>query len=319
MADKLKIFVRDDNDRKISHWHIDHWLREGHEVQQDMYPDWEKVAWSDVSIFFWCDNYAQMLAADAAKYPCQKIVQCVDLDAWAGHWGSLEWGNIDDMVFMSKHIQEMVLGHIEPVWESNNVRKPRIHQLPLGVYTKDWKYTDRSKNPRKMMGFVAAEWWSAKNPAMVLQLMKKLVDKDPEWQFSWVGKWGPEKWLYQYVWNMIDDLGLREHVHTDFNRLESLDDWWNSVDYFVTFSQKDSYSLIVGEAMAKGIKTFVHNFWGAKNIWDKKYIWSHLDELVEKILADDYNSREYRTYIKRNHDIRPVLKKWDNMLTLGKL
>jgi glycosyltransferase involved in cell wall biosynthesis len=318
MDKKLKIFVREDNDHKISHWHIDHWQKEGHEVQWDMYPDWDKVAWSDVSIFFWCDPYAQMLAARADEFPCQKVVQCVDIDAWAGHWGSLDWGKIDDMVFMSKHIKDMVLGHSEPVWEANGVRHPRVHHFPLGIDLKQWKYQDR-KQPKKMMGFVAAEWWSAKNPAMVLQLMKKLVDIDPEWHFSWVGKWGPEKWLYEYVWNMIDDLGLREHVHTDFNRQESLDDWWKNIDYFVTFSQKDSFSLIVGEAMAKGIKTFVHNFLGAKNIWDHKYVWSSLDELVEKILKDDYNSREYRTYIKRNHDIRPILKEWDKMLMLGKL
>lgn len=313
----MKIFVRDDNDHKITHWHIDHWLKSGHEVQWDMYPDWDKVAWSDVSFFAWCDPYAQMLAARADEFKCQKVIQVVDLDAWAGHWGTVEWGKIDDMVFMSQHIQSMVLGHIQSVWEANNVSAPRIHRLPLGIEPNDWKFQDRSKFPRKVMGFVAAEWWSAKNPAMVLQLMKKLVDHDPEWRFSWVGAWGPEKWLYHYIQGQIDDLGLREHVHTDFNRQESLDHWWNDIDYFVTFSQKDSYSLIVGEAMAKGIKTFVHNFWGAKHIWDEKYVWSHLDDLFERIIADDYNSKEYRVYVSKKHNINPILQKWDQLITSG--
>lgn len=313
-----KIFVRDDNDRKISHWHINHWEKKGHEVYQDMYPDFEKVAWSDVSIFFWTDPYVQELTKRADEFSCQKIAQVVDLDGWAGHWGAdyTDWGKIDDMVFMSQHIKEMVLGHLEPVWEARGTSKPRIHHLPLGIDPSEWKFKDR-KHPKKRMGFVAAEWWSAKNPAMIPMFMKKLVDADPEWTFSWVGKWGPEKWLYHYIQNQIDSLGLREHVHTDFNRQENLDDWWETVDYFVTFSQKDSYSLIVGEAMAKGIKTLVHNFYGAEHIWDEKYIWRHLDELVEKVLADDYDSKDYREYIKKKHNIKPILKRWDKIISLG--
>jgi hypothetical protein len=190
--------------------------------------------------------------------------------------------------------------------------------MPLGVDVSQWKFKDRSKNPKKHMGFVAAEWWSAKNPAMVPMLARKLLDEDPNWQFSWVGNWGPEKWLYHYVLNQIDSLNLRDNFYIDFNRQESLDDWWDQIDYFVTFSQKDSFSLIVGEAMAKGIKTFVHNFYGAEHIWDEKYIWRSFDELVEKVLEDDYNSKEYRQYIVRKKNIKPVLRKWDKLITLGR-
>lgn len=313
----MKLFVRDDDDRKISHWHIDHWQQAGHEIFQSAYPDWDRIAWADAAVFFWCDPYAQDLARKASEFNCQKIIQVVDLDAWAGHWGTVDWSQIDDMVFMSQHIKDMVLGHQQPVWEANNASQPRIHHLPLGVEPNDWKFKDRSKNPRKVMGFVAAEWWSAKNPAMIPMFMKKLVDIDPEWKFSWVGKWGPEKWLLHYIYNQLDTLGLREHVHIDFNPQPSLDDWWEGIDYFVTFSQKDSYSLIVGEAMAKGIKTMVHNFFGAENIWDRKYVWTHFDELVEKVLADDYDSAEYRNYIHKHHNINPILQQWDNLLTLG--
>lgn len=313
----MKIFVRDDNDRKITHNLIDHWEKQGHEVHQDMYPDFDIIKECDVAFFAWCDPYAQMLAEKADEFDCQKIIQCVDLDAWAGHWGTVKWENIDDMVFMSQHIRRMVLGHIEPVWAENGTISPRIHHMPLGIDVSEWKFKDRTKTHKKKMGFVAAEWWSAKNPAMIPMFARKLLDEDPNWEFSWVGAWGPEKWLYHYCMNQIDSLNLREHFHIDLNRQESLDDWWENIDYFVTFSQKDSFSLIVGEAMAKGIKTFAHNFYGAEHIWDEKYIWRSFDELVEKVLDDDYDSREYRRYIVKKKNIKPILKKWDKLITLG--
>lgn len=309
----MKIFVRDDNDRKISKWHIANWEAQGHEVIQNMYPDWEQVAWSDVAIFFWCDQYAQQLATEPNLDHVKKIIQCVDIDGWSGHWGTVEWKNIDHLIFMSEHIRDMVMGHLNGQYE-DKFPTPITH-LPLGIDVTQWKYRDRTNNHKKVMGFVADEWWSAKNPAMVVQAMAALVKQDPAWQFQWVGKWGPEKWLKYYIENQIKQLGLSEHVAIDWNRQESLDDWWESIDYFTTFSQKDSFSLIVGEAMAKGIKTLVHNFYGADKIWNEKYIWKTLDELVEKVTKDDYDSEEYREYIIKNHDINPILERWDQTIT----
>ena len=76
---------------------------------------------------------------------------------------------------------------------------------------------------------------------------------------------------------------------------------------------KEAYSLIIGEAMAKGIMALTHCFYGAERIWDELYIWNTIDEVCNKMLGA-YESLKYYDYIKDKHNLKKVLKKWDTLL-----
>lgn len=307
----MKIYYIDMPNKKISKWHESYWISQGHEVKHDMYFKEDLLKWADVCINLWCEGSA----GELATYPkegthAKRYIQIVDIDAWYGHYRGIDWTNIDGVIFMSKHIQEMCA----PFFQDKFPNLPQYH-FPLGIDLTQWTFSERDGN-RHTVGFVADEWWSAKNPAMVVQFMAKLIKESGHrnWKFDWRGAWGPEQWLRAYIDHMIKETNLTDLVNMDLTRVPDLNAWWDQQDYFVTFSQKDSYSLIVGEAMAKGIKTLTHNWFRAKDIWDEKYVWTTIDEAVEKILKQDYNSQEYREYIAKNHDIMNVMKKWDTIL-----
>ena len=65
------------------------------------------------------------------------------------------------------------------------------------------------------------------------------------------------------------------------------------MDYSLSCSYKEAFSLITAESMACGLKPVIHNWLGAKDIWGDQWTFNTIDEAVE-IFLGDYISNDYR-------------------------
>ena len=60
----------------------------------------------------------------------------------------------------------------------------------------------------------------------------------------------------------------------------------------------EGYGYSIMEAMAKGIKPVIHNFFEAKYFYPKEYLYNTIDEAVTNITnVRNYNSKEYREWL----------------------
>ena len=59
--------------------------------------------------------------------------------------------------------------------------------------------------------------------------------------------------------------------------------------------------------MTIGVKPIIHNFIFADEIWDKKYLFNRIDEAVDMIISDEYNSKQYRKFIEDNYSLNKQL------------
>ena len=69
------------------------------------------------------------------------------------------------------------------------------------------------------------------------------------------------------------------------------------------------------EAMCKGVKPLIHNFFGSEMIFKKDYIWSSIDDLVKMLSHNSkYDSYTYRSFIKNNYSNVQIVKKYGEIL-----
>ena len=57
------------------------------------------------------------------------------------------------------------------------------------------------------------------------------------------------------------------------------------------------------EAMARGIKPIIHNFYAARGFYPDDLIYNTIDEAVEKITEESYDSESYRRFIEDNYTL----------------
>ena len=78
--------------------------------------------------------------------------------------------------------------------------------------------------------------------------------------------------------------------------LPGIDEFLEGKNYLLHASHKEAFSAATAEAMAKGIKPVPHRFFGADDIWPG-LTWDSIDQAIEMITNDTYDSQSYRQYL----------------------
>ena len=114
--------------------------------------------------------------------------------------------------------------------------------------------------------------------------------------------------------------GIEDRV-TLYPHVENMNEWYEGIDYLLHPGMKEAFCYAVGEAMAKGIKPIVNNFYGAKDIWYNEILYdTHSGAL--SMFSNGHPGNpikphgEYREYIKNNYSLERYFKETDEYIGL---
>lgn len=307
----MKICLFDPYGGKFTQDMQDWWTAHGHEVAYSQYYNPDLVPDADVVWFDTADNnLLSAMKPDAAlkdqwAFETKQgrwdmhtmdltgkkvIVRAIDIEVWSGAHANDIWDLVDDVIFLAPHIQELMMADSRP--QQGHFKQ---HVIPCGVNLDRWTFKEREK------GFnigVVSELWESKGVDLALQIALKLKQIDPRYNIEWIGPQQMYHWGKAYFDDFIDFNGLPIKYSSD--RVEDLDTWWADKNYVLHCSAKEAYSYATAEAMAKGIKPVFHRYYGADATWPH-LTWTSIDEAVNLITEEDYDSNSYRQYLINNH------------------
>lgn len=236
------------------------------------------------------------------------INRAIDIDVYYGHYRQVEWQNIDHLAYIAKHIFKKMDDEMQ---FAERFPKLKTTHIPLGINLSEWTY--HKHQPGKNIAWVNHNW-TGKGLPLMLQALRKLNDVSQGWQLHIVCDWSNEHWYPPYIYHIIKELGLQDNV-TFYEKQPNLDGFLDNMDYLISSSYKEAFSLILAEAMAKGIKVLTHNWLGSTDIWPREMVWTTIDEFVEKMLADDYDSEKYRALAEQHSHVYE-LEAFDKLIGL---
>jgi len=304
------------NFRTTRHWRD--YLAENHELETDMYADPEKMAWADVIWMEWCE-YAAILASkgvyndetchfwndsenrfgagNSRDWRKSKLfIRPIDIDIHAGHFRGVDWTRVQAMCYIAPHFREMLM---------DGMQYPpglRIEETRLSVKLDEWVW--RSRGPGKNIAWMN-ENWSAKNLPAAIYALHRLVRYEG-WSDAVLhvvsnGRSG-ENWLHRHVRHMVRYLGLEENVRF-YDSVPSVDKFLDDKDFLWHTGMKEGFSLICGEALAKGIKVLMLNWESSKEIWPEELVCDTPEILAARTAIGGYDSAQLRSYAERySHD-----------------
>lgn len=306
----MRVYVCDAVGGKTTkHWIK--WLGENHELVVDQYFNPVYAEWADIIYIEWCETPAIEASRLKAHYDGvydhmgvrgerekqhsgdfdwsgkQIYIRAIDIDVYYGHYGSVQWENITGLIYIAKHIY----GKMSYPWPE----KLRFAHIPLSIDVEAWKFQERDGSGRNIAW--VNHHWSAKGMPLMLQALHRLVEVtgDKTWKLHVVenGR-STEWWLFDYLNHMIKALGLEDNVVWHHDPVPNVDEFLDGMDYAVTSSHKEAFSLFSAEALAKGIKTLIHNWWGAEDVWPKELVWTSIEDFANKMWTGKYDSKHFR-------------------------
>lgn len=287
---------------------IERWRNDGHEVIPDMYYDPEKAEWCDV-IF---GEYIQGGVIHAVKDKGRgkpMIIRGIDIDLYFGHQMGIDWDDCKAVLFINDYMREYIVDQ----YRAARAVEPKclIETVHLGVDMDKWTY--KKRQPGFRIGWINGIW-PGKGVELLCQIIYKMVKLDKRYTFEVVGNCN-HKWLEKYFQEFINRNGLQDNVKR-INNVASVDDWMENIDYVLSTSMKECMSLPIAEAMAKGIKPVIHNWWGADQLYPGDLVFQTAEQASHIIISPQYDSHFYRQFIQDRYSLDKEYNKLNEIIGL---
>ena len=257
--------------------------------------------WADLLWFDFCDaNIVE--ATRMAGWEQQLICRVHGFEAYDTSIAEkVNWESVDELIFVSEHLKNDFLKRFPKAEAANS------HVIPNGIDLSKWKQKNRSHGKRfGYAGYLKA----GKNVSSLLGILNELPN---DYILKIVGEWQCDK-EQKFFEHLTTRLALSERVSIEPWQ-DDMDRWYEGIDYLVSASISESFSYVIGEAMAKGIKPILIDRPGAEAIWGEEFLFRSVEEAAAMIMPDSpYDSKHYRKIAgrysieKQMESIRGILK-----------
>jgi 2-polyprenyl-3-methyl-5-hydroxy-6-metoxy-1,4-benzoquinol methylase len=221
-------------------------------------------------------------------------------EAFSGLARQVNWKAVSDLIFVSAHIRDLTAEQVPGLSDLC-----RLHVVPNGVDTERLGFRERERGFEvAYLGYVNFK----KGPMLLVQAARAICRLDPRYRLH-IGGSFQDAFHALYFKQMMEEFGLTKRVVLH-GWIEDVDAWLGDKHYVLCTSLSEGHPVGILEAMAKGLKPLIHNFYGASRVFPRELLWSDLEELAER-LAGPYEPERYRDYIAQNFDTRRQMARFE--------
>lgn len=269
----------------------------------------EAIKWADIVWLEWANEMAVFATNKIPEIQNKKVVcRLHGYEAFNENvLNKINWKFIDRMVFVADHVREDAF---ESCSKIKNIPYTMVYN---GIDLDKITYNRRTKGKKICFsGYINYK----KNPMLMLQILSKLLKIDPEYKVYWVGKHQDIR-IAKYMNYILKDLKIEDNFVFE-GWTSNINSWLEDKNYFLSTSIHEGYGVAIMEAMAKGIKPIIHNFYAARGYYPDDLIYNTIDEAVEKITEQTYDSENYRRFIEDKYSLEEQVYEAEKIVTQQK-
>jgi len=253
---------------------------------------------ADVLWFDFCDNNLIAASRDDKEYLKKKkvIARLHSVEYYMGFHHQIDWSCVDDLIFVSDHMRRLC-GEL-PV---------KTHVIPNGIDIEALDFIDTNLGyitPKPILGY-AGNIVNTKGILLMFNYFKELLNHNRFATLKMVGLnrfSGREGEYYQHYKKKLGD------KITEGDEVGNIDTWLDGVDFLWQPSLAESFSIIIGEALAKGIPCLINDFYGAKELWPNNLIYDDFTSFYN-IINSPHDSKAYRQFVEERYSLDSVMEK----------
>ena len=252
---------------------------------------YKAIDWADIVWLEWANEVAIIGTNYNGAKNKKVIVRLHRYEAFTNYIKQINWNVVDKLILVSSMMGKAIESVHPDVYSKI---KDKIEIIYNGLDVEKIPFKERE--PGYNIAWVA-HIHSRKNPMLALQIISRLIKVDSRYKLHVAGDF-QDKMLEIYLKYMVEEMGLENNV-IFYGWVDDMDEWWEDKNYLLSTSVHESFGYNIAEAMARGIKPVIHNFFGAYELWPKKNIFNTIDEAVEMIISGEYESEKYREFVEK--------------------
>lgn len=267
------------------------------------------IDWADIVLFGWTDpflNYWSNQPKDKNKKYIA-FLRSYEIFNTSQPWET-NWETVDHLVFVNNVIRATFHQNVEGLSRlAGRPFKTPTHFIPNAIDLDEWKFIDR-----KPSGKIA--WVSGMSYKKGVQLLMQFAARMPDSNYIYpAGSQGDLRTSLYFAY-LRDAMKLEGKLGEPIHYKRNVQGFLKDKSFELMTSLVEGHPNALLETMAVGMKPIIHNFPGSKDLFPEKYIWNTVEEAVE-MLEGEYNSAEYRDFIKDEYDMNKVYPQIERLFT----
>ena len=258
----------------------------------------------DVAWFEW--GTGPIIPASRTKRPIPVICRIHRYEVYTKAPRQVAWKNVDCLVLISDHIKQTF--HDLHSW----IPETRIEIVPNAIPVDDYPFDSYRKNNFNL-GFLGRLHY-VKNPMLLIHIFNKIVEADSRYQLHIAGEEQHSE-VSQYIVYQAQQLGFDQNIHI-YGKLGADDvrSFLSQCSTILSTSVIEGHPVGVMEAMASGCKPVIHDYPGARVLFDADFLFNSIDQAVNLVLKAPYEPKRYRRYIKERYNLPDQVRRVTGIL-----
>jgi len=218
---------------------------------------------------------------------------------------NIVWPQIDGAIFVADHIRD-IANEIFP-GKLDSIPQTTIHNfVDLSKYS-----FENHKSGRNLcfVGYLNEK----KGIGLLMQSIHALARHDGSFKLHILGE-TQSKRSEIYMQHLIKEMKLEENV-IFHGWVDNVPEMLSQMYYVISTSPWEGCPNNIIEAMACGVRPLIHNWRGARDLFPNDLIFDTIDQMVDQVLSDDYNSARYRQIVETNFNSISQLLKLDSFIS----
>ena len=244
---------------------------------------------TDIAWFEWCDG----LFENAMQHPkpCKIINRMHSYELFTPIPGSIDWNKVDKLILVNNTCKQIAM-------DKFRIRPDIMTVINNGVDVERLKIPQDKKYNKKIafVGFLNYK----KAPDLLLHTFYNIWKHDPSFEFHIAGDFQDERYVL-YFNSIMPHMPFKLHFD---GWVQDMPKYLEDKDYVISTSLFESFQYSIAEGMSQGVIPLVHGWWGADQLYPKKYVFYNLDEPVDIIKEFEQSNKEEERNKVRQHIIR---------------
>ncbi len=251
----------------------------------------------DIVIFDGC--WDAVIDASYSGGSGRYVLRLSDEDVYGDAAGGISLGGIDTLVVShNPAVRERLCeryGDVE--------RQVKVVAAGSGVDARRYSYSERARGKR-----IACldDLTLRNNPMMLLQCMQKLHYIDADYRLYFAGGF-EDGATEDYLRHITAEMGLSDVVLFE-GGVRNEASWLRDKHFVVTASVTASGLGGVLKGMSCGLKPVVHNFAGARGMFEGEFLFNIAEDFCGQVLSERYEPGRYRRMVETRYSTRAQLQ-----------
>jgi glycosyltransferase involved in cell wall biosynthesis len=267
----------------------------------------EAIKWADIVWLEWANDLAVFATNKIPEIQNKKVVcRLHSYEIFTQFPEKINWTNIDKLIFVGNHIKK-TLHELHP---NLNIDPDKEIIVSNGVDLNKFKFLVHK--PGYNLSILAHINYR-KNSSAWIQIISKLKEIDNRYKLHVGGDFQDPQ--YKIYFDYVKKEMNLENNFILHGWIKEVDKFLEDKDYTLSTSIHEGHPYNILESMAGGIKPVILNYSGAKEQWPNELIYNTIDEAIEKITEESYDSESYRRFIEDNYSLEEQICKMEKIIT----